>query len=178
MTMQRKKTGSLLLSAAAMLMMLAGVTPTSAETVQIEANKMTLYHKTSQVIFTSKVHLVRGDFVLDCDRLVAYYSEHDLDHADASGHIQLRHGKIRGTSDKARFDQKSGALTLIGNAVLTQDGNRVEGDQIIHDLNKEQTTVLPSKGGRTHMTIESDNGAAVLPGSNASGSKRTGTGAK
>jgi len=149
-----------------MLLILALIVPAlaAAETVQIESEKMTLYHKTSRVIFTGDVHLVRGDFTLDCDRLVAYYQKQDLDHADASGHIRLRHGKVHGTADKARFEQKSETLTLLGNAVLTQDGNRVEGDQIIHDLSREQTTVLPVKGGRTHMTIESDHGAPALPG--------------
>lgn len=153
---------------ATLLLALIAPAIAGAETVQIESEKMTLFHKTSQAIFTTNVHLVRGDFTLDCDRLVAYYNEHDLDHADASGHIRLRHGKVHGTADKARFDQKSGSMTLLGNAVLTQDGNRVEGEQIIHDLNLEQTTVLPSKGGRTHMTIESDNGAPALPGINRS----------
>jgi len=132
--------------------------------VQIEAGKMTLYHKKNKVVFTHNVHLTREDFELYCDRLVAYYTDKNLDHADAFGHIRLRHGKAKGSSDKAVLNQAKGILTLSGNAVLEQDGNHVEGDQIVHDMNRNQTIVLPVKGGRTHMTIESgDNGTDLLP---------------
>jgi len=139
--------------------------PLWAATVQIEAGKMTLYHKKNQVIFTDNVHLTRDDFELYCDRLVAYYTDKDLDHADAFGHIRLRHGKAKGSADKAVLNQAKGILTLTGNAVLEQDGNRVTGEQVVHDMNRQQTVVLPAKGGRTHMTIESsDNNSALLPG--------------
>jgi len=155
------------LAAAFILLLIAALMPRSASagTVQIEAGAMTLYHKTSQVIFSKQVHLTRDDFELYCDRLVAYYTDKDLDHADAFGHIRLRHGKAKGTADKAVLNQAKGILTLSGNAVLEQDGNRVEGEKIVHDMNKNQTVVLPGKGGRTHMTIESnDSGNNLLPG--------------
>ncbi len=154
------------LAGAVMLMMLAS-SQSWAETVQIEAGKMTLYHKKNQVIFTNNVHLTRDDFELYCDRLVAYYSNRELDHADAFGHIRLRHGKAKGSADKAVLNQAKSTLTLSGNAVLVQDGNRVTGEQIVHDMNRQQTVVLPGKSGRTHMTIESadDNSSALLPAS-------------
>jgi len=138
--------------------------PLWAGTVQIEAGKMTLYHKKNQVVFSNNVHLTREDFELYCDRLVAYYTDKNLDHADAFGHIRLRHGKAKGTADKAVLNQAGGTITLTGNASLEQDGNHVEGDQIVHDMNRNQTVVLPVKGGRTHMTIESgDSGNDLLP---------------
>ncbi|MDQ6995938.1 MAG: lipopolysaccharide transport periplasmic protein LptA [Mariprofundus sp.] len=148
-------------------MLLIGLLPAGvwAETVHIESAKMTVYHKINQVIFTKQVHLTRHDFELYCDRLVVYYTDKDLDHAEAFGNVRLLYGKARGRSDKAVLNQSKNTLTLIGNAVLEQDGNRVEGEQIIHDMNKDKTVVLPAKGGRTHMTIEStgDN-SNLLPG--------------
>jgi len=148
-------------------MLILGLMPTRlwAGTVSIEAGKMTIYHKTNQVIFTQQVHLKREDFELYCDRLVVYYTDKDIDHAEAFGNIRLRHGKARGTSDKAVLDQRKNTITLIGNAVLKQEGNRVQGDRITHDMNKDKTVILPVKGGRTHMTIESgDRKGKLLPG--------------
>jgi len=146
------------------VLILGITTPVRAGTVQIEAGKMTLYHKKNQVVFLNQVHLTRQDFELYCDRLVAYYNEHNLDHADAFGHIKLNHGKATGSADKAVLNQAKGIITLSGNAVMEQDGNHVEGAQIIHNMHSDQTTVLPKQGGRTHMTIQSnDNGSAVLP---------------
>ncbi len=151
---------------AIILMLLVGLLPVQswAGTVQIEAEKMTIYHKTNKAVFTSKVHLTRDDFELFCDRLVVYYTDKALDRAEAFGNIRLRHGKARGTSDKAVFNQSKGTLTLIGNAVLKQGANRIEGEQIVHDMNSDKTVVLPAQGGRTHMTIESGDNAGLLPG--------------
>jgi len=138
-----------------------------AGAVKIEAGKMTIYHKKNQAIFTQNVHLTRDDFELYCDRLVAYYTDKDLDRAEAFGHIRLRNGKVKGTSDNAVFNQSKGTVTLTGNAVLEQDGSHVEGDRIVHDMNSDQTVVTPAKGGRTHMTIESEgSGANILPAEN------------
>ncbi len=149
------------------IMLIVGLIPARlwAGVVHIESGKMTVYHKTSQVIFTKRVHLVRDDFELFCDRLVVYYTDKDLDRAEAFGNIRLHHGKASGTADKAVLNQAKNTLTLLGNAVLEQDGNRVEGERITHDMTKDKTVVLPAKGGRTHMTIEStDSGAKLLPG--------------
>jgi len=127
-----------------------------AKSIQIEAEKMVLLHKNNQVIFTQHVHLTRDDFELFADRLVAYYNEHDLERAEAFGNIRIKQADIKGSSNKAILNQKNNTLTLIGNAVLEQNGNRLEGETIVHDTKLEKTLVFPSKGGRTHMTIEQD----------------------
>lgn len=141
---------------------------TWAGTIQIESGNMTLFHKSNQVEFKQNVHLTRDEFELFSDRLVAYYNDKDLERAEAFGNIKLNQGEVRGTADKAILNQKKNTLTLIGNAVLEQNGNRLEGETIIHDLSQEKTLVMPAKGGRTHMTIESnDDGKAMFPGAPA-----------
>lgn len=135
-----------------------------AGTVQIESEKLTIMHKSNQATFTDHVHLTRDDFELYCDRLVAYYNEHELDRAEAFGHIVLHQKDVKGTSDKAILNQHDHTMTLIGHAVLEQKGSKVQGETIVHNMKEEQTTVFPAKGGRTHMTIESDDsGKSMLP---------------
>ena len=129
--------------------------PARAETIQIESGKMVIFHKNNQAEFSQNVHLTRDTFELFSDRLVTYYNDNDLERAEAFGNIRLFQGDIKGTSDKAILDQKANTLTLIGHAVLIQNGSRLEGDRIIHDISLEKTLVFPLKGGRTHMTIES-----------------------
>ncbi|WP_018293631.1 lipopolysaccharide transport periplasmic protein LptA [Mariprofundus ferrooxydans] len=138
-----------------------------AGTIQIEAKKMTLFHKENRVEFFDKVHLTRENMQLDCDHLVAYYTDHQLTHADADGHVVIVQDKVHGHSNKARLDQIKGILTLTGQAVMEQEGNRVEGETIVHNMNSQKTVVTPDTGGRIHMTIESDeNGTTtILPGS-------------
>nr|WP_241697810.1 LptA/OstA family protein [Mariprofundus sp. NF] len=131
-------------------------TPLWAGPVEIESDKMVFMHKTERAEFINRVHLKRDDFELYCDKLVAYYKDNQLDHAVATGHIRLSQKKITGRSDKAILDQKNNILTLIGNAVLEQPGGRIEGETITHNMNREETSVQPVKGGRTHMTIDAD----------------------
>jgi len=133
-------------------------TPTQNKTgsIQIESEKLVILHKKNQAIFTHHVHLTRDDFELFADRLVAYYNDNDLERAEAFGNIKLTQGDIKGHADNAILNQQSNTLTLIGNAVMEQQGNRLEGEKIIHDITLEKTLVFPAKGGRTHMTIESN----------------------
>jgi len=117
---------------------------------------MTFFHKTSQAEFVHNVHLKRDEFELRCDKLIAYYKENQLDHAEAFGNVKLKQGEITGSSEKAILDQAKGTLTLIGNAILQQQGSRVQGETIIHFIDQEKTIVQPKHGGRTRMVIESD----------------------
>ncbi|TLS76693.1 lipopolysaccharide transport periplasmic protein LptA [Mariprofundus erugo] len=138
-------------------------------TVQIDAERMNMFHKDNRVEFFGKVHLVRDTMVLDCDHLTAYYVDNKLTHADAEGHVVIVQDKVHGHSNKARLDQLNGKLTLSGKAVLDQDGNRIEGETIVHDMNRKDTVVTPGESGRIHMRIESDEGnnSVIVPGTGA-----------
>jgi len=136
-----------------------------AGSIEIESGKMTFFHKTNQAVFIHNVHLKRDAFDLQCDKLIAYYKNNQLDRAEAFGNIKLKQGEITGSSDKALLNQTKGKLTLIGNAILQQQGSRVQGETIIHFIDQEKTIVQPKTGGRTRMVIESDdNSRKVLPG--------------
>ncbi|MDX8405445.1 MAG: lipopolysaccharide transport periplasmic protein LptA [Mariprofundus sp.] len=132
-----------------------------ADSVQIEAGKMTLFQQQNKVEFFDKVKLVRENLQLECDHLIAYYSDHKLTRADADGHVVIVQDKARGHAQKATLDQRKGTLTLTGHAVLEQDGNRIEGETIVHQMNKQKTTVTPTRGGRIHMSIDAEE--AVKP---------------
>ena len=135
-----------------------------AGAVEIESEKMVFMHKTERAVFSNKVRLKRDDFQLHCDKLTAYYKDNKLNQAVATGHVRLSQKEITGSSDKAILDQENNILTLIGNAVLEQPGGRIEGETITHNMNREETSVQSVKGGRTHMTIDSDEtGNATLP---------------
>ncbi len=138
-----------------------------AGTMQIEAEKMTFFHKENKAEFTGNVQVKRDEFIMNCDRLVVHYSEGEntqMESVDAFGHVTMIQGDRKGHADTARLDQKENTLTLKGHAVLEQPGGRIEGETIIHNMSSEKTEVHPVKGGRTHMTIETgDKGNKLLP---------------
>jgi len=130
--------------------------PVRAGTVTIDAGKMHLIQEKGRVEFFNNVHLIREGMELNCDHLIAWYDEHRLKRAEADGHVVIIQDKVRGHAKHATLDQAKNTLTLKGKAVLEQDGNRIEGETIVHHLNRKETVVTPVEGGRIHMSIESE----------------------
>ncbi len=127
-----------------------------AGNMEIESDKMLFHHTNDQAEFIGNVYLKRDDFNLHCDKLLTHYRNGQLEWAEAFGHIQLLQGDVIGRSKRAILDQRKNTLTLIDQAVLKQEGSRIEGEKIIHHINRDETVVQAEEGGRTHMIIESD----------------------
>lgn len=132
----------------------------AAESVRIESDSLAVTHQKKRADFRGNVHLTRGDFKLQCDRLVAYYKEQaggELDHAEAFGHVKMSQGEKRGAGDTAIYLQKEGVLTLIGNAEMEEPGRVVRGEKIVHHLESTRTEVQQSEdGGRVRLSIDPD----------------------
>lgn len=131
-----------------------------AEPVEIQARTMALNHAKATVEFKKDVRLVQGDFELHCDRLIGHYNAKggnasELQRADAYGHVTIRHNGTTGHADKAQLDNVKGQVVLIGHAVLEQEGRRIEGNEITHNLRQQNTAVNAEGGSRVRMTIES-----------------------
>ncbi len=132
-----------------------------AAPMRIEADRMHLNHARRIAVFTGHVRLVRGDFQLDCDRLTARYrAAGGIETARAAGHVRIRQGEARGHAERALLDEQAGIVKLMDHAVLEQQGRRIEGDLIVHDMNAGDTQVLPAAGEggqkRARMIIEDD----------------------
>lgn len=132
----------------------AEATPTN-----ITADAMVLEHAKQTAVFTGHVVLLRKDFQLHADRLVAHYdAEHnaELRAAEAYGHVHIHHGKMTGTADQARYDQHKQHIILIGHAMLQQPGRTVHGERIVHDLRTQDTQVEQQPGGRVHLHLDGE----------------------
>lgn len=129
-----------------------------ATTVTVQSDHLDIWEQKQQALFTGNVHLVREDFELYCDSLRAYYStgsgEGGIDHAVATGHVRMIRGEKQGTADSAVIDNRKQIVTLRGNAVMVQEGGRVAGETIVHDLAAKSTEVLRSGNGRVSLRID------------------------
>lgn len=141
--------------------LVANASAWAAGAVQIESEQMTVNHKKSQAEFKGGVHLIRDDFDLRCDRLLAYYKNNTLQRAKAFGRVRMKQGDKRGASDKATFNQTTHILTLIGHASVEDKDGVVRGEKIQHNLDTEHTEVMQGDGERVRFTIESDDASEV-----------------
>ncbi len=133
------------------------------DAVTIESEQMVVDHSRSQAEFKGGVHLVRGDFDLRCDRLLAYYQNNELQRAEAFGRVRMQQGHKRGASKQATYNKKDDILTLIGKASVEDDDGVIRGEKIIHNIKTEHTQVIQGNGGRVRMRIESDNSTDKAP---------------
>jgi len=129
--------------------------------LQIESNRLEIQHARQQAIFTGDAHLIRDDFELWSDKLVAHYEAGSggLEWAEAFGHVRMKKLDKRGSSDKAVLDNLKHTITLIGHAEMQQEDGAVRGSTIVHDLQADHTEVLQGETGRVKMRIDSEAGA-------------------
>jgi len=130
-----------------------------ATTVTVQSDHLDIWEKKQEALFTGKVHLVREDFELFCDSLRAFYRSAKegggIDHALATGHVRMIQGDKEGTSDSAVIDNRKQIVTLRGHAVMVQEGGRVAGETIVHDLAAKTTEVLQGgDNGRVTLRID------------------------
>jgi len=131
--------------------------------VTIESEQMTVDHLHNQAEFTGGVHLIRGDFDLRCDRLLAYYQNNELQRAEAFGRVRMQQGQKRGASKQATYSKQDDVLTLIGKASVEDKDGVIRGEKIIHSIKTEHTQVTQGNGGRVRMSIESEDSVGKKP---------------
>ena len=137
-------------------MMAILASPALAGPLQIESNHLEVRHAKHQAIFTGNVHLVRDDFELWSNKLIAYYQENssDIERAEAFGKVRIRKADKYGSSDKAVMDNLKQTVTLIDNAMMKEEDGWVRGSTIVHDLEGNHTEVLQGETGRVKMRLD------------------------
>ena len=136
----------------------------------VQADHLDIWHSKQQALFTGKVHLIRDDFELFCDKLRAFYTEGGgIERAEATGHVRMQQGDKRGHADKADLDNQRQILTLTGHAVMEQPGGHIEGETIIHDIQKKTTEVRQGKHERVKLRIDDADSSGKEPGKALSG---------
>jgi len=129
-----------------------------ATTVTVQSDHLDIWEQKQEALFTGNVHLIREDFELYCDSLRAFYKTGSagsgIDHALATGNVRMIQSDKQGTSDSAVIDNRKQIVTLRGNAEMVQEGGRVSGETIVHDLAAKTTEVTQGKGGRVSLRID------------------------
>jgi len=129
-----------------------------ATTLTVKSDHLDIWEAKQEALFSGSVHLVRADFELFSDSLRVFYrSSKDgggIDHALATGHVRIIQGDKEGSSDSAIIDNRKQLVTLRGNAVMVQEGGRVEGESIVHNMASKTTEVRQGEGGRVTLRID------------------------
>ncbi len=152
----------------ALFIIFSGASAALSEPLIIQSDHLDIWHKKQQALFTGNVHLTRGDFELFCDKLRTFYIKGSgIDHAEATGHVRIQQGDKHGHADKAELDNKKHILTLIGHAVMEQPEGNIEGEIIIHNMQKKTTEVRRGKNGRVKLHMNDTHSSKGASGKKA-----------
>ena len=109
--------------------------------IEITADTAEYDENSQRVTYVGNVRVVQGEATLECAHLTLHQPKQGPQVIVAHGNPVRFHqpggedGKeITGTSDRAEYDVDSQLLTLIGNAELIHEGDRVTSDRIVYDI--------------------------------------------
>jgi len=123
--------------------------------IEVTAQKLEVLQLERQSIFTGDVVAVQGEMTLYADKLIIYLQEaqQQVDRLEAIGGVKFVQLDRVATADRAVFQQVDEVLILTGNAVVTQGGNSVSGDEITLFIQEDRTVVKGSKTNRVKAVI-------------------------
>jgi len=121
----------------------------------IEADELIYLQKENKAIYIGHVVVKRGDLTIYSNKLEVYLNdEGDVEKIIAIGNVRIYKAPDReGRADKAIYSKKDDTIMLIGNALLKQGKNVVEGAKIIYHITKEITEVKGAKKRRVKTII-------------------------
>ena len=95
------------------------------------SDQMTVDNKLSQAELIGNVEIVQGNLLLYADYVRVTYSEDQskIDAIFAIDNVILISGEDRATADEADYNLDRGTIVMIGNALVSQDGNTVRADR-------------------------------------------------
>lgn len=161
---------------------LGGFSSSSNEPIDIESDTLEVQDANKIAIFSGNVKAVQGKMTMRSKRLKVKYAGGESTTADGqkkSSGNQINSIRAEGkvlintadnqtaTSDWAFFDVQRQTVTIGGNVVLSQDGNVIQGDELVIDLRTNRSRFVnrgdPSKRQRVRglfMPKQSGGGTA------------------
>ncbi|MBC8357801.1 MAG: hypothetical protein H8E54_02490 [Candidatus Aminicenantes bacterium] len=126
-----------------------------SETTVIRSKTLEVNDKLKVITFTGDVNAKKGDFIVNCQKMLVYYESSSAD--EKTGDVETKINKIiaagqvkinraqggMATAEKAVYYQQDEKMVLTGNPMVKQGKDFVEGDRIIMFL-KENRSVVES----------------------------------
>ena len=121
--------------------------------IEVASDSLAVDQATGRAVLTGNVVVSQGDLRLSADEVVVGYAEVDgarrIERLDAAGSVIVVSGPDAAEAQEATYVLGSGTITMLGDVVVTQDGNTLGGDSLAIDLETGAGTVT----GRVRTTL-------------------------
>lgn len=130
----------------------------------IDSDKLEVDYQDKTAKFIGNILLVRNDLKLQCNEAIVYAdklkSEGSIDISKIKfiGDVVVEQAGKIAKSDTGEFDAKKDTITLLNNVSLTEDGNYIEGSELVYNLTARTATMnsgelIHADGDRVRVLI-------------------------
>ncbi|ROQ91016.1 lipopolysaccharide transport periplasmic protein LptA [Desulfosoma caldarium] len=134
--------------------------------IQIASDRMVADQKSRTVVFEGHVVVKQGTMTITAEKLTVYGVEKakgsgvasgqvtgdQIDRIEAEGNVVISEGDRVATSKKALLDNRQQKVVLMGDPILVQGKDKVQGDLITLYL-QEQRSVVEGRAGRPVQAV-------------------------
>lgn len=146
-----------------------GISANRSQPVQIESTSLEVRDKSRMATFIGNVKMTQGDTIVQAKTLIVYYedssapsappapgakagpaiagpggSQQKIKRMEAKGNVIITQKEQTASGDSGLFDVKANTVTLIGNVVVTQGQNVLNGERMVVNLDTGVTRVESS----------------------------------
>ncbi|MCK9228106.1 MAG: lipopolysaccharide transport periplasmic protein LptA [Syntrophorhabdaceae bacterium] len=123
--------------------------------IDIASDTMEGFDKEKYVLFKGNVVARQDDLYIYSDTLEAFMSAdtNEIDKANAKGNVRIIKQNKAAACKEAFFDNIKGEILLKGDAVVTSDKDKVEGDVITYYVNEDRAVVTAEKTKKAKITV-------------------------
>ena len=131
--------------------------------ITIDAEKAIYIGKENKILFKNKVVVKNKDLTIKSNKLIVFLkkkaktinstkNKKDLiKRMVASGDVHIIFKDKEGYCSTAEYDIKNQIITLYGNVILIQNKNKIEGDKLIIDLNKNTSEIFSTNSTKVKI---------------------------
>lgn len=133
----------------------------SAAPIQIASDRMVADQKNRTVVFEGHVTAQQGTMTITAEKLTVYgaekakgagaasghVTEEQIERIEAEGHVVISEGDRVATAQKAVLDNRQQKIVLMGDPVLVQGRDKVQGEVITLHL-QDRTSIVEGRAGR------------------------------
>lgn len=153
--------------------MAQGLTANRGQPVQIESTSLEVRDKSRMATFIGNVKMTQGETTVQAKTLIVYYEDNSaaaatpaapkakagpaiagpgggqqqIKRMEAKGNVIITQKEQTASGDNGLFDVKANTVTLIGNVVVTQGQNVLNGERMVVNLDTGVTRVESSGKG-------------------------------
>jgi len=148
--------------AAALVLTLAAAGPQrhdSAAPIDFGADHIELQDKANRAILTGSVSVRQAEMTINAERMTVAYTGQIVDGSpqvsrlDATGGVRITRPDQTATSNFAVYDLNRRTILLLGDVVVSQDGNVTRSERLTLDLDANRTSLSGGTGGRVTGTF-------------------------